>query len=214
MNDWLKRTMRLLLPRACPGCERPLQDEVGLCGVCRSSLKPRIESHSMLTEERVPHLLTLGRYRGPIRGAAKALKFSGASELAPILARELAVALPPDWGIGGILSVPLHPRRERERGYNQAGLLADALADALCLPHFSRALRRDRFTQRQASLGAGERKRNTAGAFSANVQGLPSVVLLVDDVYTTGQTFIACRDALARAGYSGRVRYAVLARAD
>jgi ComF family protein len=101
-----------------------------------------------------------------------------------------------------LVPVPLDPARGRERGYNQAALLAAPVAKALGLPALPDVLQRTRPTRPQVGLNAGERRANVRGAFAC---GNPSAVagrrvLLVDDVMTTGATLEACADALTAAG--------------
>lgn len=202
--------LRRLLPRPCPGCGAQLGREVGLCANCRSELHPHIELHSVLQPQVQPHLVTLGVYRGVTRRAIRALKYGGTRDLARPLGQALAGGIPADWQVCAVIPVPLHANRQRERGYNQSALLAQAIADALQVPYVP-ALVRTRATAQQAKQHAAQRAANLSGAFQ--VQGIvPSgTVLLVDDVMTTGATLLACRDALAKAGQSD-VKYAVVAR--
>ncbi|WP_345461786.1 ComF family protein [Deinococcus carri] len=203
--------LRALLPRRCPGCNRQLGREAGLCASCRAGLIPRLEAHSPLSARSAPHLVTLGPYRGVSRRAVHALKFGGARDLAGVLGGALAAGVPAAWQVGAVVPVPLHSRRERERGFNQAALLAQAVAAALAVPCVP-ALRRTRATAQQARLHAHERTANLAGAFQADARRLPpGPVLLVDDVMSTGSTLKACRDALQAAGV-GQVYVAVVAR--
>lgn len=202
--------LRALLPRRCPGCDAQLGREAGLCAGCRAALTPRVEHYSPLSPRPAPHLVTLGRYHGATRRAVRALKFGGARELAGALGEALAAGVPADWQIQAVVPVPLHPRRERERGFNQSALLAGAVAAALGVPAVP-ALRRIRATRQQARLHAHERAANLAGAFQADARLLPpGPVLLLDDVITTGSTLLACRDALHGAGVT-RVYFAALA---
>lgn len=208
MLDWL----RPLLPRACPGCGAQLGRERGLCSACRQALRPHASAHSPLTPLVTPHLVTLGPYRGVLRRSVRALKFGGARDLAAPLGQALAAGVPADWAVVAVVPVPLHARRLRERGFNQAELLAQAIAASLgvpCLP----LLVRTRYTAQQAKRHAAERHGQLNGAFA--VQGRPpgGSLLLVDDVLTSGVTLQACRDTLVGAGVLATdLKYAVVAR--
>lgn len=100
-----------------------------------------------------------------------------------------------------VIPVPLHPSRQKARGYNQAGLLAAVLARHAQLPVNERDLVRTRATMPQVGLGAEERKANVRHAFAWNGNHLEGTrVLLIDDVCTTGATLDACASALRQAG--------------
>ena len=102
-----------------------------------------------------------------------------------------------------IVPVPLHPARERERGFNQSALLAELLSDRIALPS-KPALERIRYTTTQTAFDRAERMQNLHGAFrlrkKADVRDLR--VLLIDDVLTTGSTLSECARVLRRAGAS------------
>ena len=111
--------------------------------------------------------------------------------MADLMAGALASAPRPD----ALVPVPLHARRIRQRGYDQALELARPLAAALALPLRADLLQRIRATAAQSELDAGQRQRNLARAFAvADQAALPAHVALVDDVMTTGATL----DELAR----------------
>ena len=102
-----------------------------------------------------------------------------------------------------IVDVPLHANRLKERGYNQAALLASALAEDINLPYLPNALQRHKETKIQHRLSAKERRENTADAFSAGknggrVQG--KTVILVDDILTSGSTLDNCAKVLKKLG--------------
>lgn len=101
-----------------------------------------------------------------------------------------------------LVPVPLNPRKEKKRGYNQAALLANGIAQVIpSLPVYPAALRRQQFTSTQTKKGRADRWQNVASAFQAS-GNLPQGchVLLIDDVITTGATTEACCRALQQAG--------------
>lgn len=103
-----------------------------------------------------------------------------------------------------VVPTPVSSVRLRQRGYNQAALLAEAVADELGLRCVPDLLVRTRASETQTALHPSERRANVAGAFRARVGSGPSLrlehVLLVDDVWTTGATALACGAALTDAG--------------
>lgn len=101
-----------------------------------------------------------------------------------------------------LVPVPLFKKRERERGYNQAEILADLIAESghnMTL-YKNNALKRVRETKQQAKLTKGERKDNVSGAFIFTGAGLPEKVALVDDVLTSGATLNECARVLKENG--------------
>ena len=141
----------------------------------------------------------IGEYDGALRDIVHALKYDGrrslARPLAAMMARNGADVLA---GADAVVPVPLHPSRRRQRGFDQAMDLSNALGCELCV-----ALRRVRATESQASLPAAQRHRNVRKAFQAtrraeSLRG--AIVVLVDDVSTTGATLDACAVALKAAG--------------
>lgn len=145
-------------------------------------------------------------YEGPVRGALHFFKFAGKRELAlPLggLMVSLVREVFPYQCFGAVVPVPLHQARERERGFNQALLLAEVVARGLRLPLFPGALVRCRETPGQVTLSRAGRRSNLCGAFLAgeSVSSLRGrTVLLVDDVYTTGATAGECTRTLLSAG--------------
>jgi ComF family protein len=111
-----------------------------------------------------------------------------------------------------LLPVPLHVSRLRQRGYNQALLLARVLGRRWQVPVASQLLLRVRPTPPQIGLKAAQRRRNLRGAFALSEQLQGERVLLIDDVMTTGATARECSRTLLEGG-AGQVAVAVLARA-
>jgi competence protein ComFC len=193
----------LLFPPACFGCHRRGE---WLCADCRRDL-PRLGPDGALRAGVGGLAASWSAYAfdGALRGAIHRLKYAGARHYAEPLGELLADS----WVFGEmagaradvVVPVPLHPRRESERGYNQSLLLARELGADRCLPVDDRALQRTRDTASQTRLSAAKRRENVAGAFQAErgrVAGRR--VLLVDDVQTTGSTLAECAAALRRAG--------------
>jgi ComF family protein len=112
-----------------------------------------------------------------------------------------------------LVPVPLHPRKHSERGFNQSELLADALARRAGLALAATALVRRTDTPPQTGLSAAARRKNVAGAFAVRrrSQVVGRIVVLVDDVTTTGATAAACARAL-RASGAAAVRLLTAAR--
>jgi ComF family protein len=150
---------------------------------------------------RVDGIATPFLLQGLARDMVHRLKYRNMRCLAPAMGALMAEHVR-EHGISAdvIASVPLHPRRLRDRGYNQAHLLAQAVAEGLGLPIATDALARVRPTPQQIAAGRPDRRANVANAFLAapDVGGLR--ILLVDDVCTTGATLEACADALRAAG--------------
>jgi ComF family protein len=217
----------LVFAPRCLGCDGPAAAAQVVCGRCRSRLLP--PPPPLCDRCGFPRLAT-GRAHGPtcqecqdwppdLRAARSAcllrhpadalvhqLKYRGWHSLAPLMARSMAsVTLPPDVRAEArlVVPVPTTPARLRERGYNQAELLAlglAALSDRSALP----ALHRGAGSSSQTTLQPVARLANVAGAFQP-VHGIEQDleaehVLLVDDVLTTGATATACAQALVAAG--------------
>jgi len=141
-------------------------------------------------------------FDGTLREAIHRFKYSNLQDLATPLGKLMSdywekSPLPAEI----IVPVPLHPDRLRERGYNQATLLARELGKSIGLPIEKSSLARVRATLPQVELGAQERKENVRDAFRcANAELKDKRVLLIDDVCTTGATLEACSIALRQVG--------------
>jgi ComF family protein len=141
------------------------------------------------------------RYAGPVRDAVQRFKFGRrptlARALAALIVEQCAAAVP----VGAVfVPVPLARDRERERGFNQAALLADHVARAVGTRTRERWLARIRATAAQTALSAVERHANVRGAFVASSSAAGADVVLIDDVLTTGATAAECARALRAAG--------------
>jgi ComF family protein len=209
MSEGLKRGARALLEliypvRAeCMGCGSKAGFERDwLCEDCRQALASRWVGAAPPPEGGLIDGAAYGYlYGGPAGGMVRNLKYRGVSRLAEPMGRQMLQAfegLQPAH-IDCVTPVPMHVRRVRKRGVNQALLLAREVADGLQLP-LEEVLVRTRNTLQQARLDEAKRLHNLDGAFAVagNVAG--KRVLLVDDVCTTGATANACAKALLENG--------------
>lgn len=138
-------------------------------------------------------------YDGNAKNLIRRLKYGNARYLArPLSEYMLDILLTSDWQFECITFVPIHAKREKKRGYNQARLLAEEIAASCDKPCLS-LLGKIKNTPNQASLDRSERESNLIGAFSVKEKP-PEHVVLVDDVMTTGATVNECCKVLKKAG--------------
>jgi ComF family protein len=202
----LRGLVDLLAPARCAACDVELEPgHEGFCVVCEPLLEPLQGAEAAMAAL---------RYGGPLASAMRRFKYGGRAELARPLARAMAErARSACAGTDAIVPVPLHVRRLRERGFDQASLIAGELARIVGVPRRLDLLERVRATPVQAALDRQARLENVAGAFSASPTVAGLRVLVLDDVRTTGATLSdACR-ALLGAG-AAQVKPLALALAD
>jgi ComF family protein len=228
----LDALLAVVLAPACAACDQPLERPTGgpvcrgcwqsilpltppLCDRCGDALPTWRDSQAHCARCRrgrpsIDRARAIGAYDGALRAIVQSFKYDGrrslAHGLADLMRRRAADILD---GVDYVVPVPLHPSRRRQRGFNQAADLARHLG--LPVRH---ALRRVRATPTQTGLPAARRHRNVRHAFAAtrSARGLDgAVVVLVDDVCTTGATLEACARALKDAGV-GEVRAVTAAR--
>jgi len=209
----------LLMPPACAGCGRYGEE---LCAACRGDLRPAsasldrfvVADRGVVVGDDLEVAIAAFVYDGAIRRALSRLKYGGASRLARPIAEAAAPHLAAIVGAlpdPCLVPVPVHADRVRQRGYNQAALIAAHLARIFSLPAEAPLLR-TRATVQQHRLNRAQRLRNLRQAFAMKLGSrAPPQVVLVDDILTTSATLEACAAAL-RQGGAGRVMGVAIAR--
>jgi ComF family protein len=184
-------------PPVCQLCglPQPGDNRAALCGRCQVS------------PLQLDGLRAYAFHGGPLRKAIHQFKYEDlrglAGQLGQLMADGWNRLAPHGLELEAIVPVPLHRSRQRERGYNQAALLARELGACLPLPVIEDALIRSRATAPQVDLSAEARRANVRGAFECKGDGLSGMrVLLVDDVCTSGATLESACLALQGVGVS------------
>ena len=141
-------------------------------------------------------------FKEPLQNAIHQLKYRQDRGLGEVLAQPMIKILKKYmWDIDLVIPVPLDAARRKERGYNQAALLARPISWETGIPYRAGVMTRIKITQQQVGLNITERCENMAGAFEADRDQVSGKrVLVIDDVITTGATLNACAHALIGAG--------------
>ncbi|MBI4667929.1 MAG: ComF family protein [Elusimicrobia bacterium] len=222
-----------MFPPFCPGCESYLgirADPAHLCGECESKILAMLKEHDrwQLSGGALDALYSLGRYGAePLTTLIHKIKYQKKdwifAGLRPALDEYLRLVRLEDV-IDAVAAVPLHPRRQRERGFNQAELLGRLIAGKIHRPFLDKILLRSKATKPQARItDPTKRRSDVREAFALNFFPLPAQagrgqgegfeeetprhcdlkgkrILLVDDVSTTGATIKECAKILKKAG--------------
>ena len=186
----------------CLLCDMPAASSI--CAQCTSDSLWQIDTeihgdvlsyawaHPHLSHLKCDQLFALDKYRYPLTYLIPLIKFHERPDLARYLAQQFyahryaQVSTRPD----ALISVPLHRKRKRARGYNQAALLANELQRLTGIVHFDDVVTRSKFTHKQSELNKAARQHNIAGAFAVNSSRLARIkrIAIIDDVVTTGAT--------------------------
>ncbi len=239
IRGWLGALASLFHPPHCAACEAPLGDEGWFCPACQEGIEKRrvrppcchvcsepfegaIDSafrcpNCADRRFRFDHAVAAYQSRGAVRDAIHQFKYNGFMHLRHPLASWLGEGLADERmrtpQIDVLVPVPLHPRRRRERGFNQAQVLASIAGKRAGLA-VEALLRRRRYTTTQTHFDRRERVENLRGAFvlTRRAQVKARHLVLVDDVFTTGSTADECALTLRKAG-AASVRVLCVARA-
>ena len=211
-RDWLYSILNLFYPRVCAACgETLLKDEETVCLKCRYTLPfTGYENHADNPLAQVFY----GRVRfhavtacfffaksGKVQHLIHELKYKNNPEAGIFLGQELGKTIkdaPLFQGIDYLIPVPLHPRREKQRGYNQSLLIAQGINEVTGIPIGDKYLIRAIYTTTQTKKSAEERHKNVKDIFEVRFpeELEEKHVLLIDDVLTTGATLESCAHQL------------------
>lgn len=206
----------LLFPNTCNGCELPLYPgEKAICTHCLYDLPYtdfHLHSANRVAKQlwgRLPFAAAMAmlyfKKNTKIQNLIHNLKYKGKTEVGYELGKLLGERLATSGNytaIDYIVPVPLHPKKERLRGYNQSNFIADGVAEILGAPVLKQSLIRKKITETQTRKSRFIRYENMLSVFELNKpeQFVNKHVLLVDDVITTGATTEACGNTLLQGG--------------
>lgn len=204
----------LIFPRCCAACDKGLVgNEDVICTACRIAL-PRVGQDSSLAEMTAQkfinvheviqtHAYLLFTKKGKVQKLLHALKYKGQAEVGVALGfmfgQEMQESnMLPEADL--IISVPLHKKKLKYRGYNQSDKLAEGFSKATRIPWSGDMLERIKFTETQTGKTRNERWENVRGVFVVKGDVKDKRVIIMDDVLTTGATIEACMEVLLKAG--------------
>lgn len=200
ISQWL---LNLFLQSPCPLCQRPAGEF--FCGYCQKQLQSyQLKNHQEFWGGDLP-LFVWGTYQGTVKQAIAALKYNNHPELARPLGTWLGTAWRQAAPIKSkclVVPIPMYADKQKQRGFNQAELLAESFCQITGYKLRSHALIRVKETKAQFSLSTQEREKNLQAAFKLGKEGqhLQYPVLLLDDIYTTGATARAAKEILQQNG--------------
>lgn len=222
LDSFIKSVSSIVYPHHCAYCGRPLEDgyfceecykklpfiEGNTCSVCGCPVSEGMDvcyeckSSSFYFYKNV----SIFMYTSKFSDVVHKFKYHNGRYLAKPFGAFMAERLKKDnISTDFIIPVPLHPRKEEERGYNQSGLLAKYIGRILDISVLNNVLVRDVYTQSQTKLKKESRRENMCGAFSVKNKEViyGKTILLIDDIFTTGSTMNECSRVLLNNGAGG-----------
>jgi ComF family protein len=219
LRSFFASIIDLIYPPLCLSCQRLLENgDEFVCPDCWNSISSATEESSLFIETAdklaasgvINGLVSLYVFEkeGVFQVIVHNLKYSGVQALGVELGRRLGkVVVERGIHADAIIPVPLHRRKLRERGYNQAELIARGLSEVSGIPVRCDLVRRKKYTTTQTQLTLTERRANMEEAFEVSpirkCEARDKTFIVIDDVVTTGSTMIACASALRAAGALG-----------
>ena len=222
MRQYIEKILSFFWPEVCPFCQKACKK--GICDTCRKRLESiRIKEPRCMrcgkqirimekeycydclhTHHYYDRGISLWLHREPVNQSIYQFKYHNQRRYGTIYAQEILYWYKDvivSWHPDVIMPVPLHFRRKRKRGYNQARILAELIGTGTGIAVDSRHLIRRKYTNPQKILGHRQRKKNLKNAFAVKKDFVPvKTVLLIDDIYTTGSTIDAAAYVLKQRG--------------
>ncbi|MEB3226589.1 MAG: ComF family protein [Synechococcus sp.] len=201
----LKSFLSLFLQDKCPLCDRPA--EKILCRDCDRQLqKHQLPNPKRHWQNDLP-LFVWGKYDGILKRAIATMKYNNHPQLGQWFGTQLGLQWRkffPGQQTLTVIPIPMHPEKQKKRGFNQAEIIARQFAQVTGLRHEAHLLQRTKATQALFELTVQQRQRELQRAFSVNPkalsQGFRQPLLLVDDIYTTGTTAAEAQRTLTQVG--------------
>lgn len=218
----INKIIRLLWPEVCPFCGKVSRE--GICLACREKINHLVIRHPKCmkcgkpvrkneqeycydcthTHHHYDKGVALWLHKPPVSTSVYQFKYHNHRTFGKYYVEEILKVyggILRKWKIDIIIPIPLHPRRRRKRGYNQAAIVAEGIGENLNIPVDEKCVKRIRYTVPQKKMDHSSRRRNLKGAFRVTASFRPvKTVLLVDDIYTTGNTIDEISLILRRAG--------------
>ncbi len=214
LDGLLRPLFTFVFPQICFVCKAALsEDERKVCRSCWGMIREIAETGD-LYRETAGNLISSGTVNcllsayyfdkdGPLQSLIHELKYNSMTSLGVALGNRLGMHVKArmlSMNICGLVPVPLHKVKLRERGYNQSEFICKGISDVTGIPVIPGLLQRNRYTQSQTKLNIEERKQNVSDAFGLNESARKDIAgktfVIVDDVITTGATLIECAGVL------------------
>lgn len=210
IKELLNGLTSLIFPPICKSCDRRIDSSASvICNACWDTLKtvdksllPKIETSGNIDEIYAVYL-----FDDLFQKIVHALKYQGNESIGIELGKRMSSFINPfmpSKNKAALVPIPLHPIKHRERGYNQSELIAIGLNEGTGIPINTRVIRRVKNTKTQTKLNAKEREQNMENAFAIckrfNLKA-DRIIILVDDVFTTGATMNSAALVLKNAGF-------------
>lgn len=221
MFKLIDQLLNILYPKCCPLCHKILADaSVLICPECSKKLSPVTGSRCFCcgipVRDETEYCKRCGEkkrwfdqgkgiffYDEQMKRSILRYKYEGRRQYGEFYAKAMYIFAKKDvekWKPDVLVPIPLYPRKQRMRGFNQAEDLAEKLAVYLNLPVDPEMLKKIKDTKSQKKINKREREKNLKGAFQALKTAKGKKILIVDDVYTTGSTMDAAAKCLKEAG--------------